>query len=308
MNCDRAAKILVVLCVLVCGIVATPKAQAISAAARLVRADTEFQQKAWQAAADDYRVVVRDDPASGMGWFRLGVSLDQIGHDDEALEAYGHASQLGFQKPRVEVGSARILTRTGRAKDALEHMRTALDLGAPLSVFSSDPAFAPLRSLAEYAAIAAKAEEARFPCRAVHTFDFWVGEFDSKPWDQPDAPSRGQLHNTREYDGCVIVERWTAAGGAGAGTSMSFYDANRNVWRMIWNDDENSSNDFAGSYHDGAMRFEGWVLDANGKRLLASNVLQDVSPDVIRHIYSTSADNGKTWVVLSDGRFVRRKA
>jgi hypothetical protein len=56
------------------------------------------------------------------------------------------------------------------------------------------------------------------------------------------------------------------------------------------------------------MRFEGWVLDANGKRLLASNVLQDVSPDVIRHIYSTSADNGKTWVVLSDGRFVRRKA
>jgi hypothetical protein len=116
-----------------------------------------------------------------------------------------------------------------------------------------------------------------------------------------------ELHNTREYDGCVIVERWIAIGGRGAGMSMSFYDVNRRKWRMIWNDDANSSDDFEGSYHDGAMRFEGWTLDKNGNRLLTSNVLQDVTPDLIRHIYSTSADNGKTWVVRSDGRFVRRK-
>jgi hypothetical protein len=146
----------------------------------------------------------------------------------------------------------------------------------------------------------------RFPCRAVHTFDFWVGTFDATPWDQPDAPPRGQLHNTREYEGCVIVERWTSATGGG-GMSMSFYDINRQRWRMIWNGDDNQSNDFEGSYRDGAMRFEGWVLDGNGTRILASNVLQEISPDVVRHIYSTSSDNGRTWVVKSDGRFVRRR-
>ncbi len=150
------------------------------------------------------------------------------------------------------------------------------------------------------------ADDARFPCRAVHTFDFWVGTFDATPWDQPAAPLRGQLHNTREYDGCVIVERWAGANGS-AGMSMSFYDLNRQVWRMVWNDDSNHSNDFEGSYSDGAMRFKGWVLDSTGKRLLASNVLENVSPGVIRHIYSTSADNGKTWLVKSDGRFVLRK-
>ncbi len=150
------------------------------------------------------------------------------------------------------------------------------------------------------------ADETRYPCRAVHTFDFWVGTFDATPWNQPTTPSRGQLHNTREYEGCVIVERWTGVAGS-AGMSMSFYDINRQVWRMVWNDDANQSNDFEGSYSDGAMRFKGWVLDSNGKRLLASNVLQDVSPDIIRHIYSTSEDNGKTWVVKSDGRFVRRQ-
>ena len=152
---------------------------------------------------------------------------------------------------------------------------------------------------------AAPAEEARFPCRAVHTFDFWVGTFDATPWGQPAAKATGQLHNTREYEGCVIVERWT--GGNGDGMSMSFYDANRRAWRMIWNSDSNQSNDLEGNYVDGAMRFKGWVLDASGKRLLVSNVLENVSADTIRHIYSTSADDGKTWVVKSDGRFVRRK-
>ena len=149
------------------------------------------------------------------------------------------------------------------------------------------------------------ADDVRYPCRAVQTFDFWVGDFDATPWNGPAVPVRGHLHNTREYEGCVIVERWEAA--SSRGMSMSFYDVNRHVWRMVWNGDDNRSNDFEGSYRDGAMRFEGWILDANGKRLLASNVLENVSPDTIRHIYSTSEDGGKTWVVKSDGRFVRRK-
>jgi hypothetical protein len=152
---------------------------------------------------------------------------------------------------------------------------------------------------------AQKADDARYPCRSAHTFDFWVGTFDAMPWNQPNAQPTGQLHNTREYEGCVIVERWTGVQGS-AGMSMSFYDIHRRAWRMVWNDDANQSNDFEGSYRDGAMRFEGWVLDSAGRRLLASNVLQDVSPGIIRHIYSTSADNGKTWDIKSDGRFVRR--
>jgi hypothetical protein len=146
-----------------------------------------------------------------------------------------------------------------------------------------------------------------YPCRAVHTFDFWVGTFDTRPWNQPaSAPATGHLQNTRECEGCVIVERWTGVNPA-SGMSISFYDVNRHVWRMVWVSDTAQSNDFEGSYRDGAMRFQGWVLDGAGNRLLASNVLQNVSPDTIRHIYSTSADGGRTWEVKSDGRFVRRK-
>jgi Neuraminidase (sialidase) len=169
-----------------------------------------------------------------------------------------------------------------------------------------------LAILSAYCAIAAApilaqaaAGDARYPCRAVHAFDFWVGDFDATPWNEPAAPVRGRLHNTREYEGCVIVERWEGVSGS-RGMSMAFYDVNRRAWRMVWNGDDNQSNDFEGSYRDGAMRFEGWVLDAGGKRLLARNVLENVSPDMIRHVYSTSDDGGKTWTVRSDGRFVRR--
>ena len=151
------------------------------------------------------------------------------------------------------------------------------------------------------------ADAVRYPCRDEHTFDFWVGDFDATPWAGPATPVRGHLHNTREYEGCVIVERWESAKGGG-GMSMSFYDVNRRAWRMVWDGDDNQSNDFEGAYRDGAMRFEGWVLDANGKRILARNVLENVSPDTIRHIYSTSEDGGRTWVVKSDGRFARVKA
>jgi len=156
---------------------------------------------------------------------------------------------------------------------------------------------------------AAKPDDAsRYPCRSVHTFDFWVGDFDATPWNDPShsAPVRGHLHNTREYEGCVILERWDGTNGF-KGMSMAFYDVHRRVWRMVWNGEDNQSNDFEGTYKDDSMQFEGWVLDDAGKRLLARNVLQNVSADTIRHVYSTSADGGKTWQVKSDGRFSRQK-
>jgi Neuraminidase (sialidase) len=152
----------------------------------------------------------------------------------------------------------------------------------------------------------AKPDDARYPCRSVHTFDFWVGDFDAKPWNDPASPIRGHLHNTREYEGCVLVERWDGTAGS-HGMSMSFYDVHRRAWRMVWDGDDNQSNDFEGRYENGAMRFEGWVVDASGTRILARNVLENVSPDTIRHVYSTSSDGGKTWDVKSDGRFERRK-
>jgi hypothetical protein len=277
--------------------------------AQLARADASFQQRSWQAAADDYRAIVGADPANGMAWFRLATSLEHLGRGEEGLAAYGRAAQLGFQPVRSELGSAHILATKGGANvaAAIEHLQRAIALGMPLPVLDADPGLAAIRTTPEFATLKTQMEAVRFPCRAVHTFDFWVGDFDVTPWDQPNSPAGGTLHNTREYEGCVIVERWTATGGVSRGMSMAFYDTTRHVWRMVWNDDGNGSNDLEGTYFDGAMRFDGWTLDAKGVKQLIRNVLENVSPTVIRQTFSTSSDNGKTWVVQSEGRFVRRK-
>jgi Tetratricopeptide repeat len=269
----------------------------------VARADSAFQRGSWQEAAEDYRGVVQADTADGMAWLRLGMSLERLGRSEDATDAYDHAVTLGFQTVRAEWSLARIAVRAGDAQRALEHLRNAAALGIDPAMIDTTKVFLPLHDRPGFADIVKQAEVVRYPCRSEHTFDFWVGTFAATPWSLPDSPPTGQLDNTREYDGCVIVERWV--GSASAGMSMSFYDVSRHVWRMVWNDDSNQSNDFEGSYHDGAMRFEGWVLDPEGNRILTRNVLQDVSPDVIRHTYATSPDGGRTWVVQSDGRFTR---
>ena len=149
-------------------------------------------------------------------------------------------------------------------------------------------------------------DSVRYPCRSVHTFYFWAGDFDATAWNAPaNSPPRGQLHNTREYDGCVIVERWSSPNGNGM--SMAFYDKTRQTWRMVWNDDGNGSNVFdSGEFRDNAMRFTGWVVNPRGVRVMASNVLEQVSPGVIHHVFSISPDSGRTWIVRGESRFTRR--
>ena len=293
----------------ICAAVSSASAQqqqGAGADTRLPMADSAFARHAWQSAADGYRAVVKDTPSNGVAWFRLASSLDQLGKTDDAIAAYSRAIDIGAQPAMSQFRLARLYAQQHKNSETFDHLQKFAAFGADSSMLANEPAFASLRGTAEFASALKTALEARYPCRNEHTFDFWVGDFDTGAAD-PNAPPTGELHNTREYQGCVILERFAAKAGGGAGMSMAFYDANRHTWRMIWNDDSNSSNDFEGSYHDGAMRFEGWVLDAQGNKMLARNVLENVSPDVIRHQYSTSPDNGKTWVMRSNTRFVRKK-
>jgi hypothetical protein len=268
------------------------------------RADSAFSRKDWQTAAALYREIVRVEDANGAAWFRLGASLESAHKLRDAAAAYERAAALSFQKLGSEFRLARVYAQLNDTKQAFAHLRQAAALGFPPAFADNEPTLASLRTLPEYNEVRAIAEAAQYPCRSVHTFDFWVGDFDTSPWSQPGAPPTGRLHNTRAYEGCVIVEEFTSPGSSGM--SMAFYDVNRRAWRMVWNDDRNSSNDFEGEYRDGTMRFHGWVLDSNGRRILATNTLINVAPDTIRHIYAISPDSGKTWNVMSDGRFVRR--
>lgn len=217
------------------------------------------------------------------------------------------ARTAAAQSPGPELKQARDYAQQHDQQHALEHLRAAAEIGFAPAIIDTVTAFASLRETPEFKAIRQRAEAKRYPCRGEHTFDFWAGTWDASPWDQPQAKPGGVLKNTRAYEGCVFIEEFASSGGEPIGMSMSFYDINRKAWRMIWNDSRNTSNDFEGSYHDGAMRFLGWILDEKGRRILASNVLENISPDTIKHTYALSPDSGKTWNAQGVGRFVRRR-
>jgi len=154
----------------------------------------------------------------------------------------------------------------------------------------------------------------RYPCRAsVETtqFDFWIGNWDVTPWQAPPSSNPASIGtNLIEpiLEHCVILENWTGGGpGGGAGKSMNFWDTNRRQWRQIWVADGGGSLDYAGTFRDGAMRFEGWTLSPTGARVLQKLTFFPISRDTVRQLFETSIDSGKTWQPGFDGRYVRKR-
>lgn len=130
----------------------------------------------------------------------------------------------------------------------LMSMMTALSLAA----CATAPDAVAQNATAQPVAAAAKP-----PCSdpVFDDFDFWLGE-----WDVYGA--NGQLAGTnsitKEEYGCLLVERWTNAGGI-TGQSYNFVDLVSGKWRQVWVS--------AGSTID----YEGG-LDANGAMVLEGRI------------------------------------
>ena len=84
------------------------------------------------------------------------------------------------------------------------------------------------------ATTAPAAASATAPCStpAHREFDFWLGEWEVRA---PDGKLAGINRIEREYDGCVLHERYTTERGY-RGESLNVYDAARGVWHQTWVD------------------------------------------------------------------------
>src|SRR6185437_1873016 len=149
------------------------------------------------------------------------------------------------------------------------------------------------------------------PTTAVNRqLDFWIGHWDVAPWNAPaGTPPAAAGTSVIEPDvaQCVINESWHGAAG-GAGKSINFYDVNRKAWRQVWVATGGGSLDYSGEFRDGAMRFEGWTLGANGQKVLQRLTFTPIGRDTVRQTFLTSTDEGKNWVTGFDARYVRQAA
>ena len=147
----------------------------------------------------------------------------------------------------------------------------------------------------------------RCEAEAYRQFDFWIGEWDVRPANQPVSPPMSNVI-TKEDDGCVIRERWK--GPRMTGQSVNIYDRSREKWHQTWVDSTGGLHEYWGTRRsDGAMAFEGEQPPriSGGPRVATKLTFFPLDADNVRQVAETSNDAGKTWTTTVDLIYTRRK-
>jgi hypothetical protein len=137
------------------------------------------------------------------------------------------------------------------------------------------------------------------PCQSPEhrQFDFWLGH-----WDvfTPDGKAAGENLIERVLGGCALRETWSGRGGF-AGTSLNSFDAADGQWHQSWVDNQGGRLQLAGRRVGHTMELGSggpqrqrirWTPQADGS---------------VRQLWETSNDDGASWRVEFDGRYVRRR-
>ena len=271
------------------------------AAALRTRGDAAFQRQDWETAAAAYRPLSELAPTDGGVWYRLGYALHALGRLDEAVVAHEKAATFPRLAPRALYNLACAQALQGERDLALTTLRRALDAGfrSPTRLRED----ADLAGLADEATFQALEQRALPPAQrdVYRQFDFWVGT-----WDVTNAGGQPAGRNviTLEEKGMLLVEHWTNTQGA-TGTSINFHDAADGRWHQIWVDPSGEVTRYAGTFHDGAMHFEGTAAHPDGRRGRRRMVFTPRADGTVRQVIQVSPDGGATWTVDFDGLYTR---
>jgi hypothetical protein len=132
-------------------------------------------------------------------------------------------------------------------------------------------------------------------------FDFWLGQWQVKTLDGKVA---GSNRIEREYDGCVLHERYTTARGY-SGESLNIYDASRKVWHQTWVDTTGLLLLLEGGLRDGKMVLEGRTVAADAPVTRHRITWTPNADGSVRQLWESTDANGR-WTIAFDGLYVRQ--
>jgi len=272
---------------------------------KMAAANELYKQQKFEEAATVFNEVLKDEPANGRAWYLLGMSLHSLGKYEQAIAAF--EKNLGIvQNPNSMYNIACGYARLNKTDKAFEWLEKALNGGAAVFVnLEKDNDLDNLRQDARFKKMSALADRLKRPCiysAEARQFDFWVGDWEVyNPAGQKAGTNSVQLFS----DGCGLMENWTSTLG-GDGKSINFYDAGTAKWYQSWIGSGGGALRYAGNFKDGAMRFEGETM-ANGKKALQRLTFTKIDENTVRQLAESSADEGKTWTVAYDLKYVRKK-
>ena len=140
------------------------------------------------------------------------------------------------------------------------------------------------------------------PCSAPEhrQFDFWLGEWRVQT---PNGALAGINRITREYDGCVIHERYSTGKGY-SGESLNVYDAARKIWHQTWVDSSGLLLTLEGSWNGKSMILEGLAPATDGALVKQRITWTPNADGSVRQLWGTADEKG-AWTVAFDGRYTK---
>ncbi len=260
------------------------------------QADTHFQAGEWQSAATAYQQLSEQHQNNDLYWFRLGQSRYNLRRYQAAIEPL----QQALKYPSGDTSIPAILLLLARCQAAAGDNDGALDSIAALEASGARP-YQTVKNAAEFSTLLASPEfqtalNRLKPCATPkhRAFDLWIGEWQVTSPTRPNWSADSSI--TVSNDGCSIHERYVSAGGY-AGSSISFYDAQKQRWHQTWIDNQGTPIYLEGNPADTAM-----VLgDATNR------VTWSVEPDNrVRQHWQSTTDGGTTWSTVFDGYYSRK--
>jgi tetratricopeptide (TPR) repeat protein len=272
------------------------------------RAGELYQNRDWAGAAQAYEIITRLEPANAGAWSRRGLALHSLGKHQEAIEAFTRSLEINNQQPLTFFNLARAHARLNDKGRAFETLTKALDAGfSQTQMLETDEDIAALRTDPRFKELTARAAVNAKPCaaRAEHRqLDYWIGEWDVKSTAQNQAAGTSSIQLI--LGDCVVLENWTGASGTN-GKSFNFFNSATGRWQQTWVDDKGGLLEFTGSYKDGAMHYAA-TTTIKGRKVLQRMTLFNLSATEMRQLGEQSTDEGKTWSVMYDLTYHRRKA
>ena len=105
--------------------------------------------------------------------------------------------------------------------------------------------------------------------------------------------------------GCVLQENWVGAGGD-AGTSLNFYDPQKQAWRQLWVWRRGTTLELEGGLVDGKMVLTGRSVGKSGAAVENRITWTANADGTVRQLWESSSDSGTTWKASFDGLYRRK--
>jgi hypothetical protein len=284
----------------------------------LDRAQAAFAAGRWEEAAKLFGDVVKADPKTAVGEFRLAVSLLNLKQPEAARPHLDASEKLGWPPAGISYRRAALFAQTGDMDRAFALLDDAAAKGLPATLPQQpDALLAPMKADARFKTFLETLDRRDHPCRHdphYRDFDFWLGEWDVRPPGSPANAPAAENIITQEYEGCVLQEHWKPGGAGssgGGGSSFNIYDSTRKMWFQTWVDATGGLHEYHGNLDaDGNMAFTGETPGAPGQpaRVPTKLTFFRLGPDQVRQLSEVSTDGGKTWTTNYDLIYTRRKS